>query len=93
MRCESTASSSTPKAWRQTLLVPARCVRVAVTIHQDATTDRYSLHIEVDDPHTRELLSMTYDPTRRFSMVRSVAAAVALDVRHALEAVLDPDPF
>lgn len=91
--CEAGRPYPTPKAWAQTLLVPQQCARVIVTIHQAPSTDRYSLTIEVDDPHTRELLSMTSNPTARRSSIRSIAASVAIDVRAALEAVLDPDPF
>lgn len=91
--CEAGRPYPTPQAWAQSLLVPQECVRVIVTIHQAPTADVYSLTIEVDDPHTKELLSMRSDPTVRRSSLRGIAAAVSLDVRHALEGVLDPDPF
>lgn len=91
--CETGLPHPTPKAWAQTLLYPMQCVRCVVTIHQQAGQERYSVTVEVDDPHTRELVSMTSNPTARRSSIRSIAAAVAIDVRAALEAALDPDPF
>lgn len=91
--CEAGRPYPTPQAWAQSLMVPALCARAIVTIHQHAGSDRYCVSVEVDDPHTKELLSMTVNPTTRRSSIRSIAAAAAIDVRAALEAVLDPDPF
>lgn len=77
----------------QTLIVPPLCVVASVAIHQHAGDPRYCLALEVGDAHTKELLYMHVNPTGRASMVRTIAAAASLDLRHALEAVLDPDPF
>lgn len=82
-----------PQAWAQTLMVPMQCARVIVVIHQHPGQDRYCLSVELDDPHTKELVAVKVDPTARRSSIRSIAAAVALDVRAALEDALDPDPF
>lgn len=91
--CEAGRPYPTPQAWAQSLITPALCVRAVVTIHQHTGSDRYCLTVEVDDPHTRELLSMNVNPTARRSSIRGIAASAALDVRHALELALDPDPF
>lgn len=91
--CEAGRPYPTPKAWAQLTFAPAMCVRGIVTIHQHAGSDRYCISIEVDDPHTKELLSCVVNPTARRSSLRGIAATAAIDLRAALEAVLDPDPF
>lgn len=91
--CEAGRPYPTPKAWAQTLILPPACVRAIVTVHTHSGSDLAYLGVEIDDPHTKELLAARSDPTRRFVTRRGLAAAAAIDLRMLLEDVLDPDPF
>lgn len=74
-------------------LYPQQCVRVELVIHQEPQEAVYGYAVEVSDPHTKELLAKAAVPTKKYSMVRSIAATIALDVRALLEDVMDPEPF
>lgn len=91
--CEAGRPYPSPQGWVQSVLTPPYCVRAIVSIHTHAGVDLAYLGVELDDPHTRELLAARADPSRRFVTRRGLAAAAAVDLRMVLEEVLDPDPF
>lgn len=86
-------ATPTPARWTQRLLVPMECVRVELVVHQSPGEKVWCLGIEVTDPHSKELLAKVVEPSRHYSAVRTIPVEVAIELRHLLEAALDPDPF
>lgn len=82
-----------PRRWAATVLVPVECIRVTLVLHSMPQTDTHCLAFEVDDPHTKELLAVTVDPTWRAAPSLGVAASATLELRAVLLGLFDPDPF
>lgn len=82
-----------PLRWTQGLTVPAECFKVVVTVHRAPRSDVYGYHLEVSDPHTRELLALVAEPSRRATQTVGLVSNVTLDIRAVLLELTDPDPF
>lgn len=79
--------------WTQGLTVPAQCFRVEVVVHQSQQQDVWCYAFEVTDPHTKELLAKWVEPARPANRVLPLASLVTVELRAALLALTDPDPF
>jgi hypothetical protein len=79
--------------WLQRVLVPVDCVEVRLVVHQTYGADRYTLSLEVSQPHTRELLAHHVDPTRRYPTGVTLARAVSEELHTVLLHLTDPEPF
>lgn len=77
----------------QSVLAPVQCLRVQVTIHQEAGADAYCLALEATDAHTGELLAKQVDPAATYRRTLSWTGDVGVAVTVLLRALLDPDPF
>lgn len=92
-RSKNDVSRPTPAAWTAQPLIPLDCVELRVTIHQQPLGDVASLHLEIKDAHSKELLAMRVDPTYHAGSSHRLCEDVALVVRRTLLELLDPDPF
>lgn len=79
--------------WIARPLFPLSCVKTEVVVHGKPGSGLWCVGYELSDPHTRELLAKGVDPSASYTQPRALCAAIALDVRQALEQLLDPDPF
>lgn len=82
-----------PARWVQGLTVPAECFRVVMTVHRQPGMDAYGYHLEVSDPHTKELMATVAEPARRALESVGLVSHVTLDIRAVLLELTDPDPF
>lgn len=82
-----------PSRWVQGVTVPVECFAVTVTVHRRPQADVYGLHVQVADPHTKELLALIADPVRHALTSASVVGQITQELRAALLELTDPDPF
>ena len=83
----------TPSRWVQGLTVPVECFAVTITVHRAPRSDVYGYHVQIADPHTRELLAMIAEPYRTALTSAGIVGQVVVDLRAALLELTDPDPF
>lgn len=81
------------QAWVQTLTVPAECLSVLVTVHQRPSNHVYGLHVQVADPHTKELLAMIARPVQHALTPAGMIQQVVAELRATLLVLTDPEPF
>lgn len=74
-------------------MLPLQCVKVVLTAHSEGKQSVACVHIEASDPHTKELLALTVDPTLTARNGQDLAGHLTVIVRRILLQLLDPDPF
>lgn len=82
-----------PERWLQVPTIPVECVAVQVVLHLRPEADTWCYALEATDPHTRELLGMIVEPTRRLVTPAQACSLASTDVRATLLALTDPEPF
>jgi hypothetical protein len=81
------------RRWAQTVLFPPDCVQVLLQVHRAAGRPHFCLAIEVSDPHTKELLALHVDPTRKPRRDLDLPGQLAATLGQLLGDVLNPSPF
>lgn len=82
-----------PERWLQQPTIPASCFAISAVVHQIPGGDLWCYAIEASDPHTKELLGMIVEPTRKSLTAAHLASVVATDIRATILALTDPEPF
>lgn len=79
--------------WCSTPLWPQQCVAVHLVLHRDARSTVAGVSLEVFDPHTRELLAASVNPSVKVSTSMPTSSYASTIVREMLSRLLEPDPF
>lgn len=82
-----------PAEWTVQPMYPLPCVSVALVVHTEANQSVASVHIEVSDPHTKELLALNVNPTLSARDGQDLAGHLTVILRRLLLDLLWPDPF
>lgn len=79
--------------WVSGRTIPEQCFTVSLEVHQADGVAVFGLHLEVTNPHTKELLAAWVNPTEVLPAGTTLAGHLSQCLRAILLDLTDPEPF